>query len=206
MAKTNKIRLYAFVAAIMVLLLPIALFYLRHDSSPLDSDHTSSLPTQDTKPSPATRPPTNAAPANTIQKPTAKNTEKRAPTTVEPVKVQRQPASTSLISTENLGKTITVEGVPINYKIEAAVSSKEGGIVWLKGLGHWPNDVVSVHGKRVRVTGFLSEDYGGGAVIWGSEGGNRQMAHGHPVPPGTDLKKVNHRFIIINAKWEVTDK
>ena len=176
MTKTNKIGLYAFIAVIIILLLSV--FYGQKNRA------------QDTE---SKEPPSQAG-------------DKSVPPPVEPATVQKQLKPKTVIGAANLGKSITVEGLPVNYNTEAAISIKEGNIVWMKGLPPWPSDVVAMGGKHIRVTGVLSEDYGGRAVILDDKGGRQQRPQGHPVPPGTDLKNSNHRFVIINAKWEVIER
>ena len=188
---TNNRRLPAFVAAILILLLSTAAFYLWYELSPRGKLIVAPVP--------------RTSPANDTprQPPQAVGTAVQPPSDAS--KVQKRPASESLIRAANLGKTITVEGVPVNYKNEAAIAIKAGNIVWIKGLSQWPQDLFSRQGRKVRVTGVLSEDYGGGAVVWDDKAGRQGMPQGHPVPPGRDLKRINHRFIILDAAWKAAE-
>ena len=205
MTQKNKRRWYAFLAVLMIFLLQRAVVHnqKKQASAPGPSPE---LATPAVTPAPATISPRPAVSTSDTQKQPPPAAGKPVQPTVEPAAGQRPLPPEALIRPANLGKVITVEGVPVNYNTEAALSVAGGTIVWLKGLSPWPPEVVSMRGQQIRVSGVLAEDSGGGAVIWDPSGGKQQMPQGHPVPPGTDLKKLNHRFVMIDATWEALDR
>ncbi|MBU1535159.1 hypothetical protein KKF84_07550 [Myxococcota bacterium] len=98
------------------------------------------------------------------------------------------------ITKNNLGKKITVEGWAVDRKNGAAIHG-EGFVVWIADFTSWPTGYYQGgdRGRKVRVTGILTEDHAHPVFIPMK---GDPIVQGAPVPPGTDLKKASHRFLL----------
>lgn len=102
---------------------------------------------------------------------------------------------------KKLGQKITVVGEANNLKLGALLHTGNSNI-WIDGIPSWPKGYYVKYGKskRLQVTGILVERFDRPVFIpetdfWSSPAGI-------PVPPGTDLKKASHRFLLKDATWE----
>ena len=114
------------------------------------------------------------------------------------------PASSSLVTQENIGKQITLEGRCVD-SMSGALLVGEGFSIYLDGLDRWPEGYYLGDDERtkVKVTGILSEDHG--LHVFVQDEDDPVIKHGIPVPKGTDLKKASHRYILLNAEWELVE-
>ncbi len=110
----------------------------------------------------------------------------------------------SVVSKENVGKEITVEGWAVTSKAGAYVVGEDFRL-WVDGLDSWPEEYYSggEKGEKVKITGILGEDNNLPVFI---EKEGEPIVQGIPVPEGTDLEEASHRFVIKEAKWELLEK
>ena len=148
--------------------------------------------------------------------------------TEQPQPENTEQAKPTMVTQENLGKQITVEGIAADAKLGALLQMGQGGDLWIADLQSWPDGYWSMPdgGKKVRVTGILGEDHSlpvfeaDMAVV---------LERGDPIPQGiiippqiqpTDGLVTNadeevaikpasdsarHRYILKEAKWEVIE-
>lgn len=90
-----------------------------------------------------------------------------------------------------VGETITVQGIAQKAKIGSLVVLDNDEVVWVKDV-LWTRDQ---HNKPVKVTGILTEAYDLPVFILDPES-NEHVRPGIPCPPGTNLKKASHRYLI----------
>ncbi len=107
--------------------------------------------------------------------------------------------------TTHIGKKVTLYGKAIDEKSGAAlycVGKAFCPAIYIDGLDTWPDGLYlgGDAGKSVIVTGTVIERDDLPVFI---ENKNEPAKQGIPVPPGTDLKKASHRFLLKDAKWEV---
>ncbi len=95
-----------------------------------------------------------------------------------------------------LGKQITLIGVAEDHKIGAFLSGKDFGIS-IDVIHRWPEEF---EGKQVSVTGIVIERFDLPVFI---QRRNDPGIQGIPVPPGTDLRKASHRYLLKDAKWKL---
>jgi len=95
-----------------------------------------------------------------------------------------------------LGKQVTLIGVAENHKLGAFLGCKDFGIA-IDGIHRWPEEF---EGKQVSVTGIVIERFDLPVFIRNPNGPDVQ---GIPVPPGTDLHKASHRYLLKGAKWKL---
>jgi hypothetical protein len=102
-----------------------------------------------------------------------------------------------------IGKKITVIGRAANGHIGAMLIVQDSLRLWIDDLQNWPKGYYFGHdsGKMLKVTGTLIEKYDLPVFIESEEDKIRPR-WGMPVPPGTDLKKASHRYLLREAKWE----
>jgi hypothetical protein len=114
------------------------------------------------------------------------------------------PASPLPVTTANLGKVITVKGWAVNRKNGAALDG-EGFCVWIHGLNSWPPGYYKggTRGKKVSVTGRLTEDHGLPVFV---QKKGQPWVQGMPVPEGTNLEKASRRFVLKAARWKLLEK
>ena len=107
---------------------------------------------------------------------------------------------TKLTSNSFWEKTITVEGKAINTKLGARLYG-ENKFIWVDNLSSWPKGYYlgQGKGKLLTVTGVVIEKYDLPVSIYQE---NLFVAT-LQFPPGTDLKKASHRFLLKDAKWKV---
>lgn len=107
---------------------------------------------------------------------------------------------TGKLTRKYLGKTITVAGRAANAKLGPQVICR-GFSLWIDGMQSWPDKYYSKKGgRRVRVTGVLIERHD--LPVFIHKPGDPIMS-GMPVPPGTDLKKARHRYLLKNVRWKL---
>ncbi len=112
-------------------------------------------------------------------------------------------ADSNLVNQENIGKQITVEG-KCGHTKGGAILVVEGLRVYIDGIISWSSTIGSdSRGKKVIVTGILSEDYS--LPVFVQDENDPIEKQGIPVPKGTDLKKASHRFILLITKWELIE-
>lgn len=106
-----------------------------------------------------------------------------------------------LVSKENVGKEVTVEGKAIDRKGGAVVMNSNVE-VWIDGLSSWPEGYYSGgdKGKQVKVKGLLAED--NKLPVFTPEE-NGEIVQGIPIEKGMDIVKASHRFVLKDAKWEI---
>ena len=102
---------------------------------------------------------------------------------------------------ELLGKRITLFGKAVDAKLGAMLEMEDGTNIWID-LDAWPAGYYlgEDKNKTLKVTGTLSEKYDLPVFI---EKEGEPIQSGIPVPEGTDLKKASHRYLLINAVWEI---
>ncbi len=107
----------------------------------------------------------------------------------------------AVVSADNLGRKITVEGWAVNSKIGAKLIGADFDL-WIDGLGSWPEGYYTggARGKKVTVSGILARDSGLPVFIPKRD---EPVVQGIPVPEGTDLKKARQRYILRNAEWKL---
>ena len=71
-----------------------------------------------------------------------------------------------------------------------------GAQLWLDHVDSWPDGFSRA---KVRVTGVLEERFD---LPVFEDRPDEPKKSGIPVPPGTDLKKASHRYVIASPKWE----
>ena len=115
------------------------------------------------------------------------------------------PASSSLVTQDNIGKQITLEGRCVD-SMSGALLMGEGFSIYLDGIERWPDGYYLGDDERTKVivTGILSEDHG--LHVFVQDDNDPVIKHGIPVPKGTDLKKASHRYILLNAKWKLVEE
>ena len=98
------------------------------------------------------------------------------------------------ISREILGQTITVDGRAVDQKI-GAVLEGDGFSLWIAGLSRWPEGYWSMDqpGRRVRVTGVLSEDYGLPVFTVDT---SRSITSDDPIPQGILIPAPPERDVV----------
>jgi hypothetical protein len=156
------------------------------------------------------------------QRETAPSAQRRASIPASPT-----PASAAIVSKQSIGKTISVEGEAVNQKLGAALVVEGGRELWIAELGHWPDGywTMGKPGKRLRVTGVLSEAYDRPVFVGDIA---RAVKNNDPIPQGSFIhdpaairpdggggkgaktepsirpapKAARHRFLLKNARWE----
>lgn len=111
--------------------------------------------------------------------------------------------NTASVSAVNLGKRITVEGWAVSRKNGAQLVGTDFDL-WIDGLHSWPEGYYSGgdKGKKVRVSGVLAKD--NDLPVFFPK--NFEFSfQGIPIPDETDLEKASHRYLLKNAKWELTE-
>jgi hypothetical protein len=108
-------------------------------------------------------------------------------------------AGRRLVSADNLGKRITVQGGAVNSRTGAKLVGR-GFELWIDNLNDWPE---GFRDGKVRVTGVLAEDHG--LPVFVPKRGEFPV-QGMPVPEGTDLEKASHRYVLKDAKWALLEK
>lgn len=98
------------------------------------------------------------------------------------------------LTEQDLGRTITVEGIAENRK-DGAVLRGGNFELWLPQLTGWPQRGTG----RVRATGRLAEDHGRPVFVRRPD---EPIVQGVEVPEGTDLKKASRRWILLDARWQ----
>ncbi len=88
---------------------------------------------------------------------------------------------------DQLGKQITLVGEAQNLKEGSLLAGKNFSI-FIDSLESWPNEFAF---KKVVVTGVVIERHGS------------LPQAGIAVPPGTDLHKAAHRYLLKDAKWKL---
>lgn len=100
---------------------------------------------------------------------------------------------TETLTSGDLGRTITVEGVAENRK-DGAVLRVGQAELWLPQMTGWPDPGAG----RVRATGRLSEDHGRPVFVRRPEA---PIVQGVEVPEGTELREASHRWVLLDASW-----
>lgn len=110
---------------------------------------------------------------------------------------------------KQLGNIITVEGMTSISKLGPKLLAKDGGSIWID-TDNPPKYFHSSDPKGVtkRVTGLVIEKYDLPVFIQeprkaSDKSVGARGSAGIPVPPGTDLKKASHRYLLANASWEI---
>ncbi len=106
----------------------------------------------------------------------------------------KAPTLTERLTEQDLGRTITVEGVAENRK-DGAVLRGAHFELWLPQLTGWPER----GNGRVRATGRLSEDHGRPVFV---RRPGEPIVQGVEVPEGTDLEKASRRWVLLDARWQ----
>lgn len=108
----------------------------------------------------------------------------------------------AVVSADNLGRKITVEGWAVNSKMGAKLIGVDFDL-WIDGLSSWPEGyyTAGTRGKKVTVSGILARDHGLPVFIPKRD---EPVVQGIPVPEGTDLKKARQRYILMNAEWRLS--
>lgn len=101
-----------------------------------------------------------------------------------------------LVSKENVGKEVVIEGKSANRKGGAVVMNSTVE-VWIEDLESWPDEYQD---KQLKVTGMLGED--NQLPVFEVEQG-AEIVQGIPIEKGMDIVKASHRFILKKAKWEL---
>jgi hypothetical protein len=117
-------------------------------------------------------------------------TRTKGPAQQEP---QDQKTTERLTSAE-LGRIITVEGVAENRK-DGAVLRGGNFELWIPQLTGWPDPGTG----RVRATGRLSEDHGRPVFV---RRPGEPIVQGVEVPEGTDLREASRRWVLLDATWK----
>lgn len=113
----------------------------------------------------------------------------------------RGQTGTAVVSADNLGRKITVEGWAVNSKIGARLIGIDFDL-WIDGLSSWPEGYYTggARGKKVMVSGVLARDSDLPVFIPKKD---ESIVQGIPVPEGTDLRKARQRYILKNAEWKL---
>jgi len=98
---------------------------------------------------------------------------------------------------DHFGKKITVEGKAMTAKVGPMLVG-EGPDLWIGGVDDW----LDREGKRLRVTGIVRER--NDLPVFVPQDGAPPMA-GIPVPPGTDLAKASHRYLLDVHEVEIIE-
>ncbi len=103
---------------------------------------------------------------------------------------------------EQLGQSVTVEGMALNAKLGALLGG-DGGPIWIDGRDEWPNGFYSGgnKGKRVRVTGVVIKR--DDMPVFLQTGG--VIPQGIPVNSEEELQKGKRRFLLRDAKWTLLE-
>jgi hypothetical protein len=97
---------------------------------------------------------------------------------------------------DQLGKQITLVGEAQNLKEGSLLAGKNFSI-FIDSLESWPNEFAF---KKVVVTGVVIERHD--LPVYIKRPGSLPQA-GIAVPPGTDLHKAAHRYLLKDAKWKL---
>ena len=100
-----------------------------------------------------------------------------------------------------LGQKVTFHGKAINSKLGAFLEVNKKRI-WIKGMDSWPEGFYlgGEDGKLLEVTGVLIEKHDLPVYIHKEgEPYSAMIAY----PPGTDLKKASHRYLLEDPKWVI---
>ena len=145
----------------------------------------------------------------------------------EPTNPDQEQAKPTMLTQENLGQEIVVEGIAANAKLGPVLQTEEGDL-WIAELDSWPDGFWSMAdgGKKVRVTGILGEDH---SLPVFEANMDVVLEEGAPIPQGIIIppqmvptnelaimgdeevaikpaaKEARHRYILKEAKWEVID-
>lgn len=104
-----------------------------------------------------------------------------------------------------VGKHVTVEGIALDSKSGAVVSSGKGPDIFIDGLENWPDGFYlgQRKGKKVLVTGlvvvrnvlpaFVDEKYG-------------PRKTGIPVEKESDVAAAEKKYLLQDAKWMLQEK
>ncbi|MBW1878422.1 MAG: hypothetical protein JRJ84_08680 [Deltaproteobacteria bacterium] len=96
---------------------------------------------------------------------------------------------------EDLGETITIEGVVLREKVGAVLNTERGDI-YLDGDDRWADEV---SGERVRVTGTVISRHD--LPVFEYQDGDPIRA-GMPVPEGADVESARQRYLLSDVRWE----
>lgn len=104
----------------------------------------------------------------------------------------------------NLGKSISVKGVAVQSKMGARLCSKHG-VVWIDGLGLWPENLCS---KVVKVTGTVIKRHDGPELskeqLEGQARAQGTAPRGKAHPEGSkELHEARRRYLLKDAKYMV---
>jgi len=107
---------------------------------------------------------------------------------------------------DHLGKTVTVEGKAIDYKVGAVLESKAGSIYVDKpnGSTHWPNGYWNGDdkSKRLRVTGVVTKR--DDLPVFVQRKGALPL-QGIPVKSKEEAEKAKWRYLLKDTKWTVIE-
>lgn len=105
--------------------------------------------------------------------------------------------------TSVVGKSVTLEGVPENWKLGAYLTSVGNGGIWIDDYSTWPAECFrDAKGKKVRVTGTVVHKKDLPVFV---------PRAGEPVPQGipareyVEAKEKQSRYLLKNVKWQVVE-
>ncbi|MEC4005235.1 hypothetical protein OX283_011250 [Flavobacterium sp. SUN052] len=109
------------------------------------------------------------------------------------------------ILSKYLGKKVTFTGETLNCATGAALQIANGPMIWLDKLNSWPEGFFlgenNKKNKIVKISGTLIEKFD--LPVFIDDG---SLKHGIPVPIGTDLGKLSHRYLLTDYTWEIENR